>query len=367
MKVAFCNRPTWNSPLGGDGIQMLKTKEVLEHKYNVEIDIITDIYDLTSNYDIIHVFNLLTYKISYAYVQRGKELGIPVVISSIFWDYTFAYNKLTNLFVTNRLSAFSANLIRVIIHTSAFIIQKPAFFSLGFKHTLAKCCKLSAAILPNSIEEGMLLQKFVNIEELQTKISVVYNGTDASIGKLGSLSRTEFFQKYNLPPKYILQVARIEPVKNQINLLYALMKYKEFPIVFLGKVVNAYYFKRLKFLARKRGNVYFVDAVPHEEIGDFYRYASVHVLLSLRESPGLVSLEALSYGCPIVVSNSAYAPVETYFKSEPYIVDPFNFNEISRAVIAASNSSRREVKETIFTWDKAAEQTYLVYNRILQS
>ena len=29
MRVAFCNRPTWNAPLGGDGVQMLKTKEYL--------------------------------------------------------------------------------------------------------------------------------------------------------------------------------------------------------------------------------------------------------------------------------------------------------------------------------------------------
>ena len=41
MKIAFCNRPKWNDPLGGDGVQMLKTKEALEAIYNVESDIVT--------------------------------------------------------------------------------------------------------------------------------------------------------------------------------------------------------------------------------------------------------------------------------------------------------------------------------------
>lgn len=41
INVAFCNRPSYDNPLGGDAIQMLKTKEWLEILYGIHISIIT--------------------------------------------------------------------------------------------------------------------------------------------------------------------------------------------------------------------------------------------------------------------------------------------------------------------------------------
>lgn len=362
MKVAFCNRPKWDAPLGGDGVQMLKTKEALEKKYDVSIDIITDPADLSHEYDIIHVFNLLSYKITLSFCRKGDELGIPVVISSIFWDYSYAYDRLTNFFIFNKLSARSAALLRFLTHLSARLIQKPAFFSQKFRRALTECCNISKAVLPNSTEEGKLLQEFLRLD-LDEKISIVYNGVETSEQHC-AISQEEFLKKYNIPEKYVLQVGRIEPVKNQINLLYALRKDRDVPIVYLGKVNNGRYYRKVKRLAQKRGNVYFIDAVPHDQVTAFYKYASVHVLLSLRESPGLVSLEAQSMGCPIIVANALYAPVATYFRSNAFVVDPFDFNGIAQAVKDAYKSPRTELKPTDFTWEIAAEQTFNIYKKV---
>lgn len=52
INVAFCNRPSYDNPLGGDAIQMLKTKEWLEILYGIHISIITHPNELTVNFNI---------------------------------------------------------------------------------------------------------------------------------------------------------------------------------------------------------------------------------------------------------------------------------------------------------------------------
>lgn len=365
MRVAFCNRPTWESPLGGDGVQMLKTKEALEKLFDLKVDILTSPEQISSAYDIVHVFNFVTYEITRSFVDKAIALNIPIVSSSIFWDYTFAYDRFTNFFVRNNLSGISVRLLRVCVHLSGKFLGYPCFLSNRFKKQLRYMCQNSSIILPNSIEEGRLLQNFINEPDLEKKMCVVYNGV-AQTETHHSLSEEDFFRRYDIPHNYILQISRIEPVKNQINLLYALKYDKDIPIVFLGKISNVKYYRKLKKLADKRGNVYFLDAIPHEEVNDFYKYAKLHVLLSLRESPGLVSLEALSNDCPIVVSSSQYTPVATYFSNQPYIVDPLNLTDIRNTILRAYKERILD-KTSInnFSWNVAARQTYDAYKRIL--
>ena len=64
MRVAFCNRPGYDNPLGGDAIQMLKTKENLERLFNVEIEIVTDAVNLSKEFDLGHILNTAIYCIS---------------------------------------------------------------------------------------------------------------------------------------------------------------------------------------------------------------------------------------------------------------------------------------------------------------
>lgn len=364
MKIAFCNRPSWNNPLGGDGVQMLKTKEYLERDFSVEIHIVTSPNELNECYDIVHIFNYVTWGVTEAFFRKALELNIPIVSSSIFWDYTFAYDRITNLFVTDKLSNSSAYILKRLIRVGAKLIGHPFFLSKKFRNKVEDFVSNSKVVMPNSAEEGELLLKFIQKPKLKDKIHVVYNAAESPIKKF-FLSKEQFLAKYNIPSNYILQVGRIEPVKNQINLIYALRNNPNIPIVFVGKISNYKYYKKLKKLSLSRGNVYFIDAVPNEEIGIFYQYAAIHVLLSLRESPGLVSLEALSNGCPIVISNANYVPVNTYFPDQPYIVNPFDFQEIEKIVLKAYNE--KDLHNSLlcnFSWKITAQQTYAAYRKV---
>ncbi len=371
IRIAFCNRPSYDNPLGGDAVQMLQTKKYLEENFDVRIDVITDAELITKEYSIVHIFNFLTYKITDRFVGKAHSLGIPIVSSCIYWDYsyagTYAFFELFRNYpicITNRRVQF----LRKVLNLIGKFSLKPTGISFMFRQYVRKFIQLSTVVAPNSKEEGDLLLDFAKMhdEQSKSKFKVVYNGVQ--LNKKNILDEQDFFQKHGLPHGYILQVGRIEYLKNQLNLLYALKDYPDIPIVFVGQVFSQSYFRRLNKLAKKRGNVFFIEKVEHSDIASFYKYATLHVLLSLRESPGLVNLEASSLSCPIVVSDKRFIPLDTYFKDVPYVVDPFNISQIRETVLKAyaeRKATRIDVDE--FSWSNVAKQTWQIYVNILNS
>src|SRR5690349_1458825 len=75
------------------------------------------------------------------------------------------------------------------------------------------------------------------------------------------------------------------------------------------------------------------STLPREELPALYRRARVHALPSLRESPGLATLEAALEGCRCVVG--IHAPVEEYFGDEAFVCDPEDEASIGRALRGA--------------------------------
>lgn len=365
LKIAFCNRPYWDNPLGGDGVQMLKTKQFLEKKYNVKIDIITDANNLNEKYDLIHIFNYVTIEVTKPFFDKALELKIPIASSSIYWDYSYIFSTISRYLFHKKFTHQTGTLLKIITKVLAKTIGRPKLYTSKFRNIYRFFIENSDVILPNSIEEAILLQKFAEID-CSSKIRVVYNGYEPPDNN-EILSKTDFFAKYNIPENYILEVGRVETIKNQINVIASLLNNPEIPIVFVGKHVESHYSKKLKKLAVKRGNVFFIDFVPHEEINSFYKYAKVHILPSLRESPGLVSLEALSNGCPIIISNQNHTPLKTYFSTQKYIVDPLDIDSIKNTILSAYTEQDISLDNiSKFTWEVAADQTWDAYNQIFK-
>jgi glycosyltransferase involved in cell wall biosynthesis len=366
MKIAFCNRRNYDNPLGGDAVQMLKTKFWLEKQYDIQVDIVTDAKLLTTSYDIVHVFNYLTYEITETFINKAYQLHIPIVTSSIYWDYSYVvadlYYKVFN--IPNCITEETIVHISRYMRLTALLFNKPRGISKKFKHHINDFINKSTLVLPNSQEEAELLLSFSG-SNMSDKIKVVFNGVDIEPNSV-FLGKDEFLRKYHIPDNYILQVGRMEVLKNQLNLLYSLMDDRDIPIVFVGRPVQQRYYSKLLELAGKRGNVFFISEVPHSEIALFYRYAAIHVLMSLRESPGLVNLEAMQENCPIVVPNAVFLPLHTYFSNAPYVANPLDISDIRNVVLNAYEQRQTmKLNTTLFSWSMAAQQTYNAYNEIL--
>lgn len=369
MRIAYCIREKYEN--GGDGIQAIKTKEYLVKKYNVNIDIITNPNQLDASYDLVHIFNYATTDLSKAFFNKALELKLKIVSSPIYWDYSYSIMPLYMYFWCDKnfisecfiqFHRFFHSIISLL--PKSLIKESYTNVSSRFKRHIRFFVKNSELILPNSYEEGELCCSFAGINDEKSKIRVVYNGVDVSGVKI--LGREEFFSKYNIPQNYILQVGRVEYPKNQMNLISAMMDFPEIPIVIVGTPNEKYpYVHKLRKLAAKRGNVYFLEHVTHDEVYSFYYYAKIHVLLSMRESPGLVNLEALSQGCPIVISDERCLPVKTYFKENFISVNPFDKKKIKNAIMRAYEMEHKKVDLSEFSWEKVADQTYAAYSELL--
>ena len=359
MKIVFCIRPEYEN--GGDGVQVIKTKEYIECLFaDCKIDIITSPEQLNNKYDIAHIFNYATVDLTRDFFKKAIQLNLKIVSSPIYWDYSYSIMPLYMYFWCNK-KFITESFVKFhkLFHPlfsklpKRFVYDAFTNVSRKFSKDINYFISQSQLILPNSIREGELCCEFGRTLNQTSKIREVYNGVD--VAGVTILPEDKFFEKYNIPHNYILQVGRVEYLKNQMNLISSMMDYPEIPIVILGNArKDRPYTIQIKKLAQKRGNVFFIEGIPHNEVYSFYKYARVHVLLSMRESPGLVSLEALSQGCPVVISDDRFLPVKTYFRQNYRSVNPYVKTEIQKAILESYDTEHKDIDMSDFSWDNVA-------------
>ncbi|KNZ70048.1 group 1 glycosyl transferase [Thermincola ferriacetica] len=374
LKVLFQNRPDAFDILGGDTIQMMKTREQLI-KLGIEVNVCLDDEPDVSQYDLIHIFNIQTAEYGLKQLRNAKRYGKPVVVSTIYWDLRYVNQREDVVrFHRSRLIRALANKNWEISYRLLQIKRLLTVYNVFRDYRLRKknkkkayeMLKESDLLLPNSYAETEIMAFQFDAPWIRSKAIVVPNGIE--VREYESINKADVENLVaQLPEKYVLEVGRFEPFKGQWRLIKALMDTPEIPLVFIGYAGNKIYWQECKNLGEKRGNTWFIEAVPHDKIDLFYRKAKVHVLPSLRESPGLVTLEAAVNGANCVVS--IHGPVMEYFGCDVWYCDPLDIGSIKKAVLQAWDSPcttnlKQKVVEN-FTWIKAAKKTIEAYKHVL--
>lgn len=194
-----------------------------------------------------------------------------------------------------------------------------------------------------------------------------------------------FTMKKVLPTKtyknYILSVGTLQPRKNYTRLIEAFslflkankQKFSDLQLLIIGK--KGWLYEDILAAPKKFGvedRVNFLDFVPDEELPSFYAHALCFALPSLYEGFGLPVLEAMAYKCPVVVSNVSSLP-EIAGKAGIY-VDPNSTESIVSGLLTAVRQrnlvqGRQRVNVGLaqmkkFTWEKAAQQTLEVLEKV---
>jgi D-inositol-3-phosphate glycosyltransferase len=139
------------------------------------------------------------------------------------------------------------------------------------------------------------------------RITVVPCGVDTEVFR--PLDRESTRRDLGLPPKerVVLFVGRIEPLKG-IDLLLRAVSHLDgrFRVLVIGgdsqDVARKSELSALAAELRIAGKVTFLDAVPHEALPLYYNAADVCVVPSYYESFGLVAVEAMACGVPVIAS-----------------------------------------------------------------
>ena len=364
MKVLFQSRKTLFSVPGGDTTQILKTKEYLE-KLGVSVDISLELTPNVSEYDIVHVFNLMRPQELYLQVKNAKKYGKKVALSTIYGPYEEYEKKARGgilQFVNKFLSITQIEYLKVIVRAILnFEINKGTIIYLlnGHKRLQKKIIKMVDVFLPNSHSEMLRVANDFNLQEY--KYVSVANAVDINKFDYDRVVVDEEFNEYK---DCILCVSRIEGRKNQLNIIRA-CKDLPYKFVFIGKAGANFkkYYEQCKIEAND--NMFFLGQIEHNKLPQFYKLAKVHILASWMETPGLSSLEAGIMRTNVVVTKKG--DTEDYFKNFAFYCEPDDLDSIRKAVIDAYNAPfNNDFYERIvsnYKWEDTAIQTLEGYNK----
>lgn len=163
---------------------------------------------------------------------------------------------------------------------------------------------------------------------------------------------------------YILYVGNAHPHKNVEALIKAagIAKHR---LVLIGN--DKFFYPRLP----KSKYVEVIGEVPNTEIAAWYKYASALVTASKMEGFGIPPLEAMSMGCPAIVSDipvfhEVYGNAAIYFNQS----DPKDIARVILTTILNKQLVEQQIKKGYqqaakYSWQKTVEETYAVYKNVL--
>lgn len=370
MRVLFINSRV-DSQLnpGGDTIQAQKTQSALQ-EMGLEVET-RGPYELNNlpAFDVAHIFNIQEPEPAWDALKTLKARGIPTVLSPIYWDMFAHWFELAAT-ERKRWQQMVELMGKERVRQLYLGWQKAKSPANARWRAQRRLLAGALRILPNSQAEADLLQKsFAFQKGFQQTIDVVPNAIDMALYQTKPAPSEAFYQKYRVRD-FVLQVGMIYPAKNQLALIEALYDLPV-PVVIIGQVLApmADYAETCKVRATERGNVLFIDRVPHDELPGIYALAAVHALPSWRETPGLVSLEAGAAGCRIVTTS--IGSTRDYFGDMAWYCRPDDLYSIRQAVeLALQATPTDELRGRIlreYTWRKAAEATLAAYEKALKS
>ena len=362
MKVLFQTRTNLYSAPGGDLIQIQKTKEYLE-KLGITVDISLEFEPDLTDYDVVHLFNLMDPQDIYLQCINAKKQNKKVVLSTIYGLYTEYERKARGGFaqkIANILSPYQIGYLKIILrhyHEKRFHKGVKRLLFKGYYGLMKDITKKVDVFLPNSNSEMKRVATEFNLKEYN--FEVVPNSIDK---KVFDSSITGSINKYSMYKDCILCAARIEGRKSILNLIRAL-KNTNYTLVLVGNQSKNQK-KYVNQVHNEAGsNVVFLGSIPHEELKDLYQVAKVHALVSWMETPGLSSIEAAAMSCNIVVTKKG--DTEEYFENYAFYCEPNDINSIKKAIDKAYSSPfNEELKIKIlreYTWEKAALKTLKAY------
>lgn len=357
MKVAFIARSTLFKSKGGDTCQVLETARHLRNLgVSVEIFPAHAVVDYNS-FDIIHLFNLTRPADILSHIQKAHK---PCIISPIWIDYSEYDRKHRTGIAGTFFQLWSPDQIAYLKTVARWILKKDslasiAYLWMGQKKSIRYILSRIAQLLPNSALEQQQMQYSFSILPPARQVP---NGVDPELFS-GPGTNTK-------DKGIILCVARIEGIKNQLNLIKALNN-TQFKLLLIGASApnQPSYYKKCRQLAAS--NIAFINHLPQKELVYYYQKAKVHVLPSWFETCGLSSLEAAVMGCNVVITDKGYS--REYFEDDAFYCDPGSPESIRQAIEKAANAPfPHQLSNKIlhnYTWQKAAEATLSAYKAVL--
>lgn len=312
-----------------------KDRVLFDYKSNKIQRAIKKIYDF-SRIDIIHAYTLFTD--GNVALNIKKKYNIPYVVTirntdvNTFFRYMFYLRKRG---------------IKIMEEADAIFFISQAYKNEVFNKYIPKEMKekleQKSYIIPNGVDDYWINNQYIhqNTKDLNKKIKIIY------VGRID----------YN---------KNIETTQKALNILRNKNYEVEFSIV--GKIENKKIFHRIM----KYKNTKYFENKPKNELIKLYRDNDIFVMPSFTETFGMVYVEAMSQGLPVIYTKGQGFDKQFQDGKIGYAINPKNPNDIAEKIIQICNNYKTIQKECVkstinFEWGEICKKYYKIYTNILNA
>ncbi|MGB9898578.1 glycosyltransferase family 4 protein [Thermanaerothrix sp.] len=210
------------------------------------------------------------------------------------------------------------------------------------------------------------------------KIVTIYPSCDEEFRQpCGPWRLKQVQSKYGLPKSFIMYVGSFGVHKNVKTLIRAFAQVAREVPHGLVLVRGAHHTTSDRSVEQEvsalglEDRVWILGPIPDDELPCFYHLADLFVLVSLNEGFGLVLLEAMACGTPILAARSGGMP--EVVGDAAYLIDnPMDPAEVASAIIMLLSDQQKLAEMSIkglersqnFTWEQTAKRTVELYETV---
>lgn len=320
--------------------------------------------------DGIHI--KVHYLKGFSFLKNGIYMGIDKLINQYDVIQAGGYDQLETWLLARKYSN------KMVVYNGTY------FSALNYRYN-KKCKIIDCIFVPRYIKKGtffvtknMLSARFLN-EKGMNNIYPIGVGLDDEQLKSCFEADTDISRRLSAlkaENKLLLYIGRIEPRRNITFLLEVFAKVqqkeKKVKLVIIGtgeKDYIDYCFSKAKELGIEE-NIEYFEKIEQKYVNNIYKQCDLFLLPTLYEIFGMVLLEAMYFGLPVVTSNNGGSDMLITNEINGFVIEKFDENQWAEKVlnliqdrelcISVGEKAKQYITSN-FTWDVLAEKFIKIY------
>jgi glycosyltransferase involved in cell wall biosynthesis len=284
-------------------------------------------------------------------------------------------------FAANILVNLNKKLREKIVYT-AHVGEERKRFGLDPSAPLLLKLFLPDLYLMKRVRKGVVLneplkEKLVEKGIPEEKLEVIPNGVNVEDFNVSEEEVERVRRKYGLEGIVVMFAGTVTPRKGVLELMKAaeLLNRRDVLFLVVGNLdLDKEYARKVMEYAKDKGiNAKFTGFVPYEDLKALYSACDVFVLPSFEEGQGVVLLEAMASGKPLIGSKVGGIPMQIREGWNGFLVKPGDVEQLAEKIrYLVENESERtkmgrnskKLAEDEFDWEKIAGRYLKVYEEV---